>query len=1015
MTATDNLQQVIGSFLEGNVDIESPNRHGGSFLGLGGQVTLRSCDGSGPYSRIVNGTARMIDGRFMGDVRQMEPGRCYAFNATDYSLSTIAEPTYPFSLACWFRVDNTTAGNEGIMAVGDASVSTVYQAIVRDGATLELHRSDAGGTVIEAPLAAGTVVTATWHHILYAFTSSTVCKCYFDGVLVDTVTQTATVLTGVDSLVAGTYRANTPGLYLEGHGIDFRYFGYEVVLADVVRMSKMFPGIRDSGPTDALVHLKGEEGSGTTAYNSGSVGSSADGTITAAAITAFHDATTNDQWSWQNEVGHGGRGTWYDGSDDHYQRATRITTTALGSLSVSAWIRTSSINGVIAAEYLGTGNQRSWLFWVSSLGKLQVDLSEDGGTVNKKLYTTNAAVHDGEYHHVGFTWDSGTLSLYIDGDEAAVTKALDVSFTTLFDSTADFEIGSLNGAGTFFSGVLRGVAFEAAVWTLAQFKTMFAAGVTGDSPPAGAWNFRDGNGIDQNDLILPLTAGSSPQPHVFARNESNKNQDTFANVIAIAGRCPHDAILSSPCLTFDGTADVLTLGNTAISITTVELLVKQLVDDQQLLALQDSTATAVTVVAGVLTFGGSLTVSTIEIDGVTTTAALAGVLLNDNAWHSLKLTMTAITGSDVVVGTDGTAFGNISVADFKLNSTVADLPCADGAGEFAYDVSGNQHHGTLTGTESVLWANQQDQTDTILGDGSTIATRFLSGTSEKYASTAMGNNLQSQQKISMAAWMFSSASELISLGAVGADTSNDVFMTRKTDGTVVVNIGAGTNAFIVTDAATDDDTWDHWLFVFDGSLTGNANRLKLYKNGSRYTAVTYGSTIPSQTTAALNDFQLGMEGATTADGLLSAVVVELAAWSDATANAIFDGVIPSTAWYWRDADENEINQGFADLTATGTPDRIIVPAGIMPVFVGPGILQPGSSIDLNGGQANSPYALQLIVEGLANTVYDQGDDEESASLFARVLANGDGDDRIITAIPSLTGSDLTNMQAHTDV
>ena len=100
------------------------------------------------------------------------------------------------------------------------------------------------------------------------------------------------------------------------------------------------------------------------------------------------------------------------------------------------------------------------------------------------------------------------------------------------------------------------------------------------------------------------------------------------------------------------------------------------VDDQIILSLANSVTTAVSVVAGELTFGASLTVNTIFIDGVSKTAAQAGVILNDNTRHLLYIDYDQIDTTNLVLFTDGTSFGNVTLFDLRIGDTtesVADV------------------------------------------------------------------------------------------------------------------------------------------------------------------------------------------------------------------------------------------------------------------------------------------------------------------------------------------------------
>jgi hypothetical protein len=53
-------------------------------------------------------------------------------------------------------------------------------------------------------------------------------------------------------------------------------------------------------------------------------------------------------------------------------------------------------------------------------------------------------------------------------------------------------------------------------------------------------------------------------------------------------------------------------------------------------------------------------------------------------------------------------------------------------------------------------------------------------------------------------------------------------------------------------------SWLHVVFTYDGTQTGNANRLKLYVNGVQKT-LSFAGTIPSTTPSNTNKFTIGKE------------------------------------------------------------------------------------------------------------------------------------------------------------
>ncbi|MFA5186902.1 MAG: carbohydrate binding domain-containing protein, partial [Patescibacteria group bacterium] len=145
------------------------------------------------------------------------------------------------------------------------------------------------------------------------------------------------------------------------------------------------------------------------------------------------------------------------------------------------------------------------------------------------------------------------------------------------------------------------------------------------------------------------------------------------------------------CLSFDGTNDTVAFGNVG-NVSHIKIKFLSRPDNQEILTLANSTATAITVAGGTLTFGASLTATNITVDSVSKTAAQAGALINDNTWHTLEFDLTEIAGSNLIVGTDSSAYGDIIVEQLVLNSPAT----------HTYNFAGNVNDSTgeVNGTNS---------------------------------------------------------------------------------------------------------------------------------------------------------------------------------------------------------------------------------------------------------------------------------------------------------------------------
>lgn len=114
--------------------------------------------------------------------------------------------------------------------------------------------------------------------------------------------------------------------------------------------------------------------------------------------------------------------------------------------------------------------KRSWFVENAYTGgtKLMVFLSDDGG-IAKKVYRTSSDLGDGNWHSFAFTWNSGTLKLFVDGTEdTSVSKLTDTSMSSLYqDSSIPVLIGSILNNGSpslYFNGRLdRPLIFNTAL------------------------------------------------------------------------------------------------------------------------------------------------------------------------------------------------------------------------------------------------------------------------------------------------------------------------------------------------------------------------------------------------------------------------------------------------------------------------------------------------------------------------------------------------------------------------
>jgi len=145
--------------------------------------------------------------------------------------------------------------------------------------------------------------------------------------------------------------------------------------------------------------------------------------------------------------GFGNRSRSFNGSSDYVSIPDINESTT--NLSVAFWVKTTDQDWTTThlAHWRSLSNNRAWFIGPSRTAetngkKLMVFLTGDGaGTNPAKRYYGTTDVSDGTWHHVAFTWDNGTLKLFVDGSEETTTKVFDHAMTTIHNSDGPITVG----------------------------------------------------------------------------------------------------------------------------------------------------------------------------------------------------------------------------------------------------------------------------------------------------------------------------------------------------------------------------------------------------------------------------------------------------------------------------------------------------------------------------------------------------------------------------------------------
>ncbi|MDD4531625.1 MAG: prepilin-type N-terminal cleavage/methylation domain-containing protein [Candidatus Pacebacteria bacterium] len=108
------------------------------------------------------------------------------------------------------------------------------------------------------------------------------------------------------------------------------------------------------------------------------------------------------------------------------------------ALTIDFWFKTSSNNKDIFNKAVGAGNQRAFVVFIDSSGKMEFTISADGVSW-PGLITGNNIVSDGKWNYATCVYDGSKIYLYLNG----MSDKTPVNYSGgIFPSTAIFKIGA---------------------------------------------------------------------------------------------------------------------------------------------------------------------------------------------------------------------------------------------------------------------------------------------------------------------------------------------------------------------------------------------------------------------------------------------------------------------------------------------------------------------------------------------------------------------------------------------
>jgi hypothetical protein len=145
----------------------------------------------------------------------------------------------------------------------------------------------------------------------------------------------------------------------------------------------------------------------------------------------------------------------FDGTNDFVTCSSPVLSGAVSQFSASCWVKTTaSDDKSIFAKYYTTTNNRSWLMFIPNAAsgattEFAVNLSSNGAATLKSYRTTSVSINTGSWRHIGFSFSSGVLLLYVDGIERATTKTVDGAGSSFnWPNAIPLTMSAINTLGT---------------------------------------------------------------------------------------------------------------------------------------------------------------------------------------------------------------------------------------------------------------------------------------------------------------------------------------------------------------------------------------------------------------------------------------------------------------------------------------------------------------------------------------------------------------------------------------
>lgn len=776
-----------------------------------------------------------------GDRRTLQPGRCYLFDGVDDRIVGPAMDSGLVStITFWAKLTAMPADAQRYTIFSNSYMNTEINVSGIGGTSLQwLLYYGAGHTAGSPTLGVNYTfhssglaipVVGEWGHFAIVIDRTTGrSKFYKNGILgADTVNDYA-FTTNTKSTFEASIGSRTASQYLNGRLFDLRVYDSELTAAQIAAIYNKNEETQNY-PTP-VAWYKCDDVNRSVAYDSSGNG--------------YHGTKTNTAYAFQ-----------YSGKDVPRSFANDIGSSQ--KLVKASFGNVGQTGGFATAATITTGQ-------TSHDGSADAILLTNTGTGGRIIYTNTTPA--------GANAIEATVYLKPGNDNGASVLLYNFgTATTLTQFTIDLTNGS--GAATY--------AHSKCVWKAIgngwAKVTITYEGIAAAGNNIGFYIYPQSSGgpsgttLYVSDWTMDFYANAP-------RDEANPTQDVLGNALQYTGPAPRDAkLIKSHCATFDGVDDGINVPKAGLQPTTAVTMSAWIkpgtVSGQdRILTMPTDTAT--------LYFNGSLDGLTFYVNTTSTGRLVAfNRSIAAGVWTHVAVTYDSTTGwiygyvdgeqvvsnlfsGTILVGESEFGIGNNGVNSHHFSGSIADArlyetalspenifaiyrgesvnatplghwPLAEGAGTTAFDVSGNNRHGTVKNANlATFWGTTQDNYHRNIAIGFDQVLEF-DGVNDKIESVA-NVPLMPTNATTIAFWAFLPSSNAAQQNIV---TMNGLAV-YKNGSTQKVSLYTHTDTNMLhSSAVMPRDRWCHIVAtydngtakvyidgVLDNTTTGNASNL----------------------------------------------------------------------------------------------------------------------------------------------------------------------------------------------